>query len=79
MTITRNITVRYLAVADGGGGGQLAGSVCRGGAGSYLTSIVSLSPGTYTITVGGGGARNVNGNNSVFFGIIEGLVVFVVV
>ena len=49
------ITAEYLVIAGGGAGG--AGGGGGGGAGGYLTgSTLSLSPGTYTIQVGGGGA-----------------------
>jgi len=49
------ITAEYLVIAGGGAGGGGGGG--GGGAGGYLTgSTLSLSPGTYTIQVGGGGA-----------------------
>ena len=48
-------TAEYLVIAGGAGGG--AGGGGGGGAGGYLTgSTLSISPGTYTIQVGGGGA-----------------------
>ena len=62
-------TVEYLVIAGGGGGG--AGSngsavgAGGGGAGGYLTADnLSLSVGTYAITVGGGGAGAVPGSPS---------------
>jgi hypothetical protein len=70
--------VEYLVVAGGGGGGSsFAGG---GGAGGYRSSVIgessgggssaesllSVSPGPYSITVGAGGAIDTNGANSVF-------------
>jgi hypothetical protein len=65
-------SVDYLVVAGGGGGtngdnGQGGGG--GGGAGGFLTGIelpVSASPGSYAVTVGGGGATNVPGVASIF-------------
>ena len=74
-------TVEYLVVAGGGGGGSgnpgsdVGGG--GGGAGGFRTNVsghplagsafpVSTSPGAYTVTVGGGGAANGQGNDSVF-------------
>ena len=75
-------SVEYLVVAGGGGGGGAQGG--GGGAGGLRTNLsghplagsafpVSTSPGSYTVTVGGGGASdNTPGNsgtagqNSVF-------------
>ena len=55
-------SVEYLVVA-GGGGGSNGG----GGAGGLLTGILPVAIGTsITATVGGGGADNTNGQNSVF-------------
>lgn len=49
-------SVDYLVIAGGGGGGAGYESG-GGGAGGFLTSTLTLTPGTsYTITVGGGGA-----------------------
>jgi hypothetical protein len=69
-------TVEYLVVAGGGGGGN-QGAAGGGGAGGLRTNLsghplagssfpVSISPGSYTVTVGGGGALGVNGGPSVF-------------
>ena len=63
-TISPN-TVEYLVVAGGGGGGGYADAGGGGGAGGLRTNLsghplagsafpVSTSPGSYTITVGGG-------------------------
>jgi hypothetical protein len=77
--------VEYLVIAGGGGGGADDGG--GGGAGGYRCSVVgessgggasaearlTLSPSTYTVTVGAGGAPGIdgvsgqyNGSNSVF-------------
>lgn len=54
-TTNASITVRYLCVAGGGGGGTDMGG--GGGAGGYLAAnTLSMPAGTYTITVGSGGA-----------------------
>lgn len=62
------INVQYLVVGGGGGAGY--GS---GGAGGMLEGTMTLTPGTYTITVGGGGSGRTgtyqsgdNGGNSQF-------------
>ena len=56
------VSASYLVVA-GGGGGYIGG----GGAGGLLTGTATLNPTlSYTVTVGAGGASNVNGGNSVF-------------
>ena len=64
--------VEYLIVA-GGGGGSMAG----GGAGGLLTGFTTVTPQTYTITVGVGGNQSTNtrafrgtdGGNSSAFGL----------
>ena len=82
---TASLSVEYLVIAGGGGGGgALAGG--GGGAGGYRTNVtgatsganasaeaaLTVSPGTYLVTVGTGGAgagdyaRGTNGTNSVF-------------
>jgi hypothetical protein len=67
-----SLTVEYLSVAGGGGG-----SAGGGGAGGLLanTTPVTLTPGTYTITVGSGGTgstnstgQGANGTNSSIIG-----------
>ena len=60
-------SVEYLIVAGGGGGGAGGGANAGGGAGAggYRTDTgvsVSASPGSYPVTVGGGGAGNVYGS-----------------
>jgi len=62
-------SVSYLIVAGGGGGGGPSGNggVGGGGAGGFLTGSISVTPGvSYTVTVGAGGATQVNGSNSSF-------------
>lgn len=64
-TVTRQGLVEYLIVAGGGGGGSgscNAGSPSGGGAGGVLTGSISLSVGTYNITVGAGAANPGQGN-----------------
>lgn len=65
--------VEYLVVAGGGGGG--GGTGAGGGGGGVIQGIISLTAGTYTVTIGGGGAGagyvspyspGTNGQNSVF-------------
>jgi len=75
-TVAKNY--EYLVAAGGAGSG---GSSCGyqgggGGAGGMLTSFQSdstgpmaIAPGTYSITIGAGGAARVNGQNSEAFGI----------
>ena len=68
-------TVEYLVVAGGGGGGSGWNSGGGGGAGGYRTGNVTVGATSYSITVGGGGARAngstgaTNGTNSVFSSI----------
>ena len=71
VTVTGYGFVNVLIVAGGGGGGyDRAGG---GGAGGLIYTQIILQPGTYTVTVGDGGAGRVgsngngaNGANSVF-------------
>lgn len=78
-TATKGGEIEYLIVAGGGSGGsgRHAGG---GGAGGLLTGFTSITPQTYTITVGTGGtpaasngsgtvANGNNGGNSVAFGL----------
>jgi hypothetical protein len=65
-------TVDYLVVAGGGGGGGNPGNGGGGGSGGFRTNFPSSCAGVpvtaqaYPITVGAGGARQTNGNNSIF-------------
>lgn len=67
-------TVRALVVAGGGGGGSGNSSSYEaggGGAGGLIyKSDYSLTPGTYPVVVGAGGATNTNGQNSTFANLI---------
>jgi hypothetical protein len=77
VVITPGISARYLIVAGGGGGGSDMGG--GGGAGGYLAAnTYSITGGTYTVTVGAGGAgappgvgqvRGTNGQDSSVFGL----------
>ena len=75
-----SIEVEYLIVGGGGGGGTNMGG--GGGGGGVLAGNTILTPGTYTITVGAGGAgapagttgghptvTGANGGNSTFNGL----------
>jgi hypothetical protein len=62
-----SVSASYLVVAGGGGGGDSGDLGGGGGAGGYLTGTSSLNPTlSYVVTVGAGGAPDVNGGNSVF-------------
>lgn len=75
-----NLTVEYLIAAGGGGGGAWVGG--GGGAGGLRIGSTTISPGSYVVDVGSGGAREVNpgsyggmpaatnGQNSSVFGIV---------
>jgi hypothetical protein len=67
--------VQYLVVGGGGGGGSDMGG--GGGGGGVLSGTTNVTPGTYNITVGAGGAgapagdrqrRGFEGGNSSFIG-----------
>ena len=61
--------VEVLIVAGGGGGGQgFKASGGGGGGGVINNKTQDLPAGSYTITVGSGGAAGANGNNSVIAG-----------
>jgi len=59
--VTNGGSVEYLVVGGGGSGGRNSStrSGGGGGAGGYLSGTVSLTPGTYTVTVGAGGMAQV--------------------
>jgi len=59
------VTATYLVVAGGGGGGAAGGGGgAGGGAGGYRTGTLPLDPAlSYTVTVGGGGARGTTGQS----------------
>ena len=56
LIISSSISVEYLVVAGGGAGGGGDGGGGGGGAGGVLSGTITLSAGSYTITVGAGGA-----------------------
>lgn len=75
-------TIEYWIVAGGGGGGgnqSAGGPGAGGGAGGLLTNLdltpLAVSSQSYTITIGGGGARSglgeqgITGSNSIAFGL----------
>ncbi len=77
-----DLEVEYLVIAGGGGGGNGAADIGGGGggAGGYRSSVIgensgggasaestiTLTPSSYTVTIGAGGSANTNGSNSVF-------------
>ena len=62
-TVNAGGDMEYLVVA-GGGGGSNTFYCGGGGAGGMLTgTLANVTPGTYTITRGGGGATGTNGSN----------------
>ena len=79
VTNASSLSVDYLVVAGGGGGGgQLGGgggagglrsTVTATGGGGTLETGLSLSPQSYTVTVGGGGAGGAGGNQNGTNGI----------
>ena len=76
-TITVNTagTVDILLVGGGGGGGQnnsaklQQGGGGGGGGGVLYTNSYAVTPGTYTVTIGAGGAIGQNGGNTTVFGL----------
>ena len=68
--------IEYLVVAGGGKGGDAGWGGGGGGAGGLLQGNVSVTPGTYTVTIGGGGSGSLsryqtggsNGSNSAISG-----------
>ena len=76
---TESLTINYLVVAGGagagagspgsggGGAGGLRSTVTATGGGGTLETALNLNLSTnYAVTVGGGGALDVNGSNSIF-------------
>jgi hypothetical protein len=73
ITLTSTYICNYIIV--GGGGGGVSGSTnggSGGGGGGFSTGQMTLSSGTYSITVGSGGASNTAGGNSIFNGVTSG-------
>ena len=65
-----NIQIETLIIGGGGGSGYSDGTAnCGGGGGAggllFVTST-EITPGTYTVTIGGGGGINTSGQDSVF-------------
>jgi len=66
----KSATVEYLIVGGGGGGGGAAGyndaarAGAGGGAGGYRTGNITVTEGTYTVTVGAGGAGGIGGDGT---------------
>jgi hypothetical protein len=81
LTGTKN--VNYLIVAGGGGGATDRDVGGGGGGGGFITGTTTVTPQSYSITVGGGGVRGTgpdgtgvgggsnggNGGNSIVFGV----------
>jgi len=68
-TVTSPGIAYYAIVAGGGGGGGGLGARANGsggGGGGVVTGILSVNTGTYSITVGSGGAQNTSGTNTMF-------------
>jgi len=64
VTVLSPVTINYFAIGGGGGGG--AGPGGGGGAGGLQMGSMSLSPGTYNVVIGPGGAAHTNGSNTTF-------------
>lgn len=64
-------SVEVLIVAGGGGGGATYGGSGGGGGGGIITQTVSgvITPGSYPVIVGAGGAIANDGNDSSIFGL----------
>lgn len=75
LVVLQPITVSYLNIAGGAGGGYVnTGGVGGGGAGGFLEGSIFLPPGTYPITIGLGGigaaaGPGTNGGNTSAFGL----------
>ena len=64
------IDTEYLVVAGGGAGGTSGYGMGGGGAGGYQEGSVSRGPGSYPVTVGGGGPTGqTRGDDSVYSGV----------
>jgi len=68
-TVASTGAVRALVIA--GGGGAVSGARGAGGAGGYLENGVTVTPQTYTVTVGPGGTPSNNGNPSSIGSLIS--------
>ena len=67
LVVNKSISATILVIGGGGGGGG-ANQTGGGGAGGavYVSSPVTISSGSYTVTVGQGGAASTSGGNSTF-------------
>jgi hypothetical protein len=69
--VTGTMYADILVVGSGGGGGtDMSGGGCSGGV--VFASNLRIPAGTYTVTVGAGGAAATNGNSSTFHGFTAG-------
>ena len=68
LVVTGTMIADFLLVAGGGGGGSTGDRTAGGGgAGGYLYyTNISISAGTYAISIGGGGGSGTNGGNTIF-------------
>jgi hypothetical protein len=82
-SVGNETAVQYLVVGGGGGGGSDMGG--GGGGGGVFSGTTNVTPGTYNITVGAGGAgapgpqrarRGFEGGNSSFIGTGANIVAF---
>lgn len=61
--------IDFIIVAGGGGGDAAAAPTAAGGAGGVVEKLAqSISTGSFSVTVGTGGATRASGNNSLFNG-----------
>ncbi|MBR4613191.1 MAG: hypothetical protein IKO40_10810, partial [Kiritimatiellae bacterium] len=69
-TVSGSGTIELLAVGGGGGGGAIVDNRAAGGGAGGLVHKESfaVSAGTYTVTIGAGGAVGANGGNTVIAG-----------
>ena len=68
LVVNKSISATILVIGGGGGGGGAGVQTGGGGAGGavYVSSPVTISSGSYTVTVGQGGAASTSGGNSTF-------------
>jgi len=68
LILSKAISATILVVGGGGGGGSAGVQTGGGGAGGavFVSSPVTITAGTYAVTVGTGGGINTNGTNSTF-------------
>ena len=68
LVVNKSISATILVIGGGGGGGGAGVQTGGGGAGGavYVSSPVTISSGSYTVTVGQGGPASTSGGNSTF-------------